>query len=270
MVLDPADPDTYSAGSFFTNPILREHDVRASSSERAKARLGPDAVPPSWPTSHHRYLKTSAAWLIQQAGFQRGYGDPDGIAISSKHTLALTNRGGGTTAQLVARDELGRRARAAVRQREHVLRGDRDRLRVAVTALEAGALDEPRGERSSRSARRRSARMAARRPEAELRRSPLDELAERVAPQDRVRRADHADSLSGSAGSSTMPLPRRSSSTAARTSCSGARGALVDAEPSRELRQVADRLGTHRTARTRSSRGSTTQRSGSRLKALER
>ncbi len=101
MVLDPADPDTYSVGSFFTNPVLREHAF-AELLERAKARLGPDAVPPSWPTSHHRYLKTSAAWLIQQAGLQRGYGDPNGITISSKHTLALTNRGEGTTAQLVA------------------------------------------------------------------------------------------------------------------------------------------------------------------------
>jgi UDP-N-acetylmuramate dehydrogenase len=47
-------------------------------------------------------VKTSAAWLIERAGFHRGYGDPDGIAISSKHTLALTNRGGGSTAALLA------------------------------------------------------------------------------------------------------------------------------------------------------------------------
>jgi len=47
-------------------------------------------------------VKTSAAWLIERAGFHRGYGDPGGIAISSKHTLALTNRGGGSTAELVA------------------------------------------------------------------------------------------------------------------------------------------------------------------------
>ncbi len=101
MVLDPDDPDTFSAGSFFTNPILREHAF-AELVERAATRLGPDAVPPSWPTSHHRYVKTSAAWLIEQAGLERGYGDPDGIAISSKHTLALTNRGAGTTTELVA------------------------------------------------------------------------------------------------------------------------------------------------------------------------
>jgi len=101
MVLDAADPDTVSAGSFFTNPILREHEF-AQFAARAAARLGPDAVPPSWPAGQHRYVKTSAAWLIERAGFTRGYGDPGGIAISSKHTLALTNRGAGTTAELVA------------------------------------------------------------------------------------------------------------------------------------------------------------------------
>jgi UDP-N-acetylmuramate dehydrogenase len=97
MVLDSDDPDTFSAGSFFTNPILREHAFA-----ELVARVSPGVVPPSWPASHHRYRKTSAAWLIEHAGLQRGYGDPDGIAISSKHTLALTNRGAGTTAQLVA------------------------------------------------------------------------------------------------------------------------------------------------------------------------
>ena len=101
MVLDPADPDTVSAGSFFTNPILRENEF-AKLVERAATRLGPDAVPPSWPTSHHRYVKTSAAWLIERADLRRGHGDPRGIAISTKHTLALTNRGAGTTTRLVA------------------------------------------------------------------------------------------------------------------------------------------------------------------------
>jgi UDP-N-acetylmuramate dehydrogenase len=96
MVLDAADPDTTSAGSFFTNPIL-DADAFAA----LLARLGPDVRPPSWPEADGR-VKTSAAWLIERAGFHRGDGDPKGIAISTKHTLALTNRGGGTTAQLVA------------------------------------------------------------------------------------------------------------------------------------------------------------------------
>ena len=87
MVLDPQDPDTFSAGSFFTNPIL-------------DAAALPDGAP-AFPQPDGR-VKTSAAWLIQHAGFAKGHGDPAGIAISSKHVLALTNRGHGTTAQLLA------------------------------------------------------------------------------------------------------------------------------------------------------------------------
>jgi UDP-N-acetylmuramate dehydrogenase len=87
MVLDPADPDTFSAGSFFTNPILA-------------ATALPDGAP-AFPQPDGR-MKTSAAWLIERAGFAKGHGDPGGIAISSKHVLALTNRGHGTTAQLLA------------------------------------------------------------------------------------------------------------------------------------------------------------------------
>jgi UDP-N-acetylmuramate dehydrogenase len=100
MVLDPGDPDTVSAGSFFTNPILRTRDFEAFT-ERAAQRLGADVRPPAWPVEE-LLVKTSAAWLIERAGFARGHGNPEGIAISSKHTLALTNRGAGTTAELVA------------------------------------------------------------------------------------------------------------------------------------------------------------------------
>jgi UDP-N-acetylmuramate dehydrogenase len=100
MVLDPDDPDTVSAGSFFTNPILRARDFDAFA-ERVAERLGADVRPPAWPVEE-RTVKTSAAWLIERAGFTRGHGNPRGIAISSKHTLALTNRGAGTTAELVA------------------------------------------------------------------------------------------------------------------------------------------------------------------------
>jgi UDP-N-acetylmuramate dehydrogenase len=92
MVVDPADPDSVSAGSFFTNPILDAGDF-----ERLADRA--DGVP-SWPEEGGR-VKTSAAWLIERAGFSRGYGDGR-IGISGKHTLAIVNRGGGTTAELVA------------------------------------------------------------------------------------------------------------------------------------------------------------------------
>jgi UDP-N-acetylmuramate dehydrogenase len=100
MVVDPADPDSVSAGSFFTNPVLDAAEF-AALERRAAERLGDGARPPAFPEPDGR-VKTSAAWLIERAGFHRGHGDPRGIAISSKHTLALTNRGDGSTADLVA------------------------------------------------------------------------------------------------------------------------------------------------------------------------
>jgi UDP-N-acetylmuramate dehydrogenase len=89
MVLDAADHDTWSVGSFFTNPIVPTADV-------------PD-VPglPRWPADHNR-VKLPAAWLIENAGFGRGYPAPGGrVALSGKHVLALSNRGGGTAADVL-------------------------------------------------------------------------------------------------------------------------------------------------------------------------
>ena len=100
MVIDPADPDSVSAGSFFTNPVL-DGAAFTALERRVAERLGEGARPPGFPDADGR-VKTSAAWLIERAGFTRGHGDPRGIAISAKHTLALTNRGAGTTAELVA------------------------------------------------------------------------------------------------------------------------------------------------------------------------
>jgi UDP-N-acetylmuramate dehydrogenase len=96
MVVDPADPDSVSAGSFFTNPVV------------ASAPHGA----PSWPDSSGR-VKVSAAWLIEQSGFGRGWGDGR-IGLSTKHTLALVNRGGGTTAELLS---VAREIRDGVRAR---------------------------------------------------------------------------------------------------------------------------------------------------------
>jgi UDP-N-acetylmuramate dehydrogenase len=111
MVLDPADQDTVSAGSFFLNPILDAEEF-ARLCTRVRERHGPNGVMLAFPQEDGR-VKLSAAWLIEHAGFRRGYGDPRGIAISGKHTLALTNRGEGTTAQLVA---LAREIAERVRQ----------------------------------------------------------------------------------------------------------------------------------------------------------
>jgi UDP-N-acetylmuramate dehydrogenase len=84
MVLDAADHDTWSAGSFFTNPILDAADIPANA--------------PAWQQSDGR-VKTSAAWLIERAGFGKGYGAELGSGsarLSDKHTLAVTNRGDAT------------------------------------------------------------------------------------------------------------------------------------------------------------------------------
>jgi UDP-N-acetylmuramate dehydrogenase len=100
MVIDPADPDSVSAGSFFTNPVL-DPGAFAQLEARARARLGDGVHVPRFPQADG-CVKTSAAWLIERAGFTRGHGDAETVAISGKHTLALTNRGAGTTAQLLA------------------------------------------------------------------------------------------------------------------------------------------------------------------------
>jgi UDP-N-acetylmuramate dehydrogenase len=107
MVIDPADPDSVSVGSFFTNPILPAADFEA-----LEEQAGPDLRPPAWPEADGR-VKTSAAWLIERAGFRRGHGDGR-VGISAKHTLALVNRGGATTAELMA---LAREIAAGVHDR---------------------------------------------------------------------------------------------------------------------------------------------------------
>ncbi len=108
MVLDPADPDTRSAGSFFTNPILGPEEF-TEFTKRVAERLGPDVEPPGHPDGTGG-VKVSAAWLIDRAGFDKGHRRGP-ARISAKHTLALTNPGGATTADLLA---LAREVRAGV------------------------------------------------------------------------------------------------------------------------------------------------------------
>jgi UDP-N-acetylmuramate dehydrogenase len=97
MVLDASDRDTYSTGSFFTNPIVPD---------TAAASLPEGA--PQYPAGNDGLVKLSAAWLIDQAGFGKGFGlDPAGVSggrasLSTKHTLAITNRGGASAEDLVA------------------------------------------------------------------------------------------------------------------------------------------------------------------------
>jgi UDP-N-acetylmuramate dehydrogenase len=86
MVLDPADPDSRSAGSFFTNPIV------------PAGQAVPDC--PSWPADDGQ-VKLSAAWLVQSAGFPKGT-RAGRVGTSSRHSLALTTEPGATTTELLA------------------------------------------------------------------------------------------------------------------------------------------------------------------------
>jgi UDP-N-acetylmuramate dehydrogenase len=102
MVLDPADPDTRSAGSFFTNPVVTPAQF-AALQQVVAASGGPGQRIPRYPAPDG-LVKVSAAWLIEHAGFGKGYPGPAGAGprISAKHTLALVNPGGATAASLVA------------------------------------------------------------------------------------------------------------------------------------------------------------------------
>jgi UDP-N-acetylmuramate dehydrogenase len=111
MLLDPGDPDTRSAGSFFTNPVLTREQF-AEVQRRADQRRGPQTrVPYLHADNGDGAVRVSAAWLIERAGFGRGYGDA--ARISTKHTLALTNPGSADTAGLL---DLARQIRAGVRE----------------------------------------------------------------------------------------------------------------------------------------------------------
>ncbi|WP_373279025.1 UDP-N-acetylmuramate dehydrogenase [Gordonia otitidis] len=111
MVLDADDHDTWSAGSFFTNPILDSVDAPAIMS-RIRERVGSDISMPSFPVADG--VKLSAGWLIERAGFAKGYPGPSSPArLSTKHTLALTNRGSATADELL---DLARDVRDGVHQ----------------------------------------------------------------------------------------------------------------------------------------------------------
>jgi UDP-N-acetylmuramate dehydrogenase len=100
MVIDPADPDTRSVGSFFVNPVLAAAELRVVEAA-ARARCGAGTTVPRFGAGGG-LVKVPAAWLIERAGFARGYSQGDGARISSKHTLALVNPGSATTAGLMA------------------------------------------------------------------------------------------------------------------------------------------------------------------------
>ncbi len=94
MVLDAADHDTWSVGSFFTNPVVSQADF-----DRLQSRS--DVPVPRFPAPDG--VKLAAAWLVEHAGFQKGFPGPQASAtLSTKHSLALTNRGTATAGDVVA------------------------------------------------------------------------------------------------------------------------------------------------------------------------
>ena len=108
MVLDAGDHDTWSAGSFFTNPV-----VDPELADTIEAAVGETGMP-RFPQPDGQE-KLSAAWLIERAGFPRGYpGEGAPARLSTKHTLALTNRGNATSGDIVA---LARDIRGGVEKR---------------------------------------------------------------------------------------------------------------------------------------------------------
>ena len=104
----PATTTPGAPGSFFTNPVL---STGAFARLAARAGLAGVGEPPSYPAEGG--IKTSAAWLIERAGFGKGYGLPGPAALSTKHTLALTNRGGASAGRPAGAgpDHPGRRRR---------------------------------------------------------------------------------------------------------------------------------------------------------------
>jgi UDP-N-acetylmuramate dehydrogenase len=105
MVLDPADPDSVSAGSFFVNPV-----VDLATAWRVESVAG--STPPRFDAGHGA-VKLAAGWLVERAGFVKGWGDGR-AGVSRKHALALVNRGGATSRELLA---VARTIRDGVRAR---------------------------------------------------------------------------------------------------------------------------------------------------------
>jgi UDP-N-acetylmuramate dehydrogenase len=104
MVLDEADHDTWSVGSFFTNPV-----VTRAVFDRIQGRF--QAPVPNYPAPNG--VKLAAGWLVEQAGFHKGYpADEAPVRLSTKHALALTNRGNATASDVIA---LARRVRDGVK-----------------------------------------------------------------------------------------------------------------------------------------------------------
>jgi UDP-N-acetylmuramate dehydrogenase len=107
MLIAPGDPDSRSVGSFFKNPVLTEaqHQDLIRRAEQCNLKV------PSYPALAQQH-KVSAAWLVEHSGFAKGYANGN-VGISSKHALAIINRGGASASEIIAlKDEIQRRVQA--------------------------------------------------------------------------------------------------------------------------------------------------------------
>jgi UDP-N-acetylmuramate dehydrogenase len=103
MLLAPGDEDCRSAGSFFKNPVVSQGE--AARIAAVAAQRVPGRSFPQYPAENGQ-VKLAAAWLVEQAGFHKGYAR-GAAGISRKHTLAIVNRGGATAQDIVAlKDEV--------------------------------------------------------------------------------------------------------------------------------------------------------------------
>lgn len=117
MVLDDDDRNTYSLGSFFTNPVLTEEQAAQLPPEAPRFGVSDGAAINQIGAAAPKIagqIKTSAAWLISHAGFDAGYGMPGPAALSTQHCLSLTNRGGASSAEI---GELAQKIRQAVQEK---------------------------------------------------------------------------------------------------------------------------------------------------------
>jgi UDP-N-acetylmuramate dehydrogenase len=100
MVIERGDADTCSLGSFFTNPGFGPSELAVV--QGRAIRISGDPAPTFAGPRDSDDVRVPAAWMIERAGFGKGYGGRHGIGISQKHVLALVNRGGGSTSEAVA------------------------------------------------------------------------------------------------------------------------------------------------------------------------
>ncbi len=113
MLLVPGDPDCRSAGSFFKNPVVSQSEFdRITEAARLARILAKDQLPPHYPAGDGS-IKLSAAWLIEKSGFSKGYAKGP-VGLSSRHVLAIVNRGGATARDAILLvDEIQSRVEAS-------------------------------------------------------------------------------------------------------------------------------------------------------------